>query len=286
MISTDQKITNPHITSDRVRSVPLARAGFQILRDADVVCTGIDERTVMRDWGDGISATILLFWVTHGRVGLGTRQDAVFAEPGELLIVSPPCRKDLFTEDQPLRALWLHVAATSRWRDLLYDQPRRLQSRALSMLDPMLEGMLTESVRNDADGHEACRLLAGLFLHYVRREVGIESDPAQRETKERLSKLWLAVNGDLAGAWSLERMAGTLHVSTGHCHRLVAQHYGVTPMEMLRKLRLERAAELLLSSNSTLDRIAEMVGYGSAYAFSKAFLQRFGCRPGAYRRKG
>ena len=140
-----------------------------------------------------------------------------------------------------LRALWLHVADTPRRADLQGNRPTSRRSRVLDMLDPVLEGMLTESVRHDADGREACRLLAGLFLHYVRREVGVEADPAQREVRERLSQLWLAVNADLSGDWPLERMAGAVHVSTGHCHRLVTQHYGVTPMEILRKLRLERA---------------------------------------------
>lgn len=277
-------MSSSDLHGSRVRSVPTASIGLEDFRNAGVVSSGVDERLSWQLWGEGLSPTHLLFWVTRGHLGVRLGTSAVFATAGQVLFVPPCCAKLLFTEDEPLRGLWLHARDAACWGMLRGTGPVVRQSVCVERIDPLFESILAESHGHDRDSSEACRLLARALLHYVRREVGSERDPFQRETRERLAELWQAMNANLAATWSLTWMASRLHISVGHCHRLVLQQYGITPMQMLRKLRLERAAELLLSSDATLDRIAQLVGYGSAYALSKAFLKHFGQRPGAYRR--
>ncbi len=55
------------------------------------------------------------------------------------------------------------------------------------------------------------------------------------------------------------------------------KHYeNHTPMELLRHLRMEHAATLLMSTTQTIDMIAQQVGYRTPYAFSDAFQRHTG----------
>lgn len=55
-------------------------------------------------------------------------------------------------------------------------------------------------------------------------------------------------------------------------------------MQFLTQWRMLLAANLLRSSNSSLMRIAEKVGYQTDTAFSRAFRREFGAPPAAWRR--
>jgi AraC family transcriptional regulator len=62
------------------------------------------------------------------------------------------------------------------------------------------------------------------------------------------------------------------------------QSTGLTPHRYLRKLRLERACELLRSTALTIGEVAEAVGFRGQSHFCTAFAAERGLTPGAYRR--
>lgn len=55
------------------------------------------------------------------------------------------------------------------------------------------------------------------------------------------------------------------------------------PMEMLKEIRLRRAARLLRSTDLPVKSVAGQVGYASRSYFSRAFKAHFGADPAAYR---
>jgi len=61
------------------------------------------------------------------------------------------------------------------------------------------------------------------------------------------------------------------------------QKTGRSPQQYLQQLRLDRAKELLCSSNLPIGEIALSVGYTDLYMFSRAFKTQIGCSPTAYR---
>ena len=54
-------------------------------------------------------------------------------------------------------------------------------------------------------------------------------------------------------------------------------------MDLLRELRLRRAAQMLKSSQAPVKAVAQAVGYGSRSYFSRAFKAFYGIDPAAYR---
>lgn len=59
--------------------------------------------------------------------------------------------------------------------------------------------------------------------------------------------------------------------------------YGSGPIELLRTIRMRRAAELLARSDLPVKRVAGMVGYHSRTYFSRAFRAEHGLPPDAFR---
>lgn len=67
--------------------------------------------------------------------------------------------------------------------------------------------------------------------------------------------------------------------------RTFAAHIGVTPAVYLRRRRLERAIELILTTHLPIRVVADQVGYRSASALNHAWKERFSLSPMAWRRQ-
>jgi AraC-like DNA-binding protein len=85
-------------------------------------------------------------------------------------------------------------------------------------------------------------------------------------------------------AWTLDELAKTAGTSRSVLAERFAQLVGSSPMQYLTQWRMLLAANLLRSSNSSLMRIAEEVGYQTDTAFSRAFRREYGAPPAAWRR--
>jgi transcriptional regulator GlxA family with amidase domain len=60
---------------------------------------------------------------------------------------------------------------------------------------------------------------------------------------------------------------------------------GKSPAKVVCLLRLERAAALLLRSNFSIRKVADIYGFANPYHFSDRFKQEFGMSPRAMRRE-
>jgi AraC family transcriptional regulator len=68
-----------------------------------------------------------------------------------------------------------------------------------------------------------------------------------------------------------------------HFHRIFRGLVGETPLEMHRRLRLERAAWALVQSERPITRLAFEAGYETHESFTRAFAAAFGASPKEFR---
>ena len=69
-----------------------------------------------------------------------------------------------------------------------------------------------------------------------------------------------------------------------HFRRLFKEIYGMSPIKYINEIRTERARGLIANSNLSLSRIAEKVGYGDVYYFSRVFKKIVGISPSVYKK--
>ncbi len=84
---------------------------------------------------------------------------------------------------------------------------------------------------------------------------------------------------------TMEELADYVCLSEKHLCRLFRREYGVPPQKYLLKLRMEKAAEMLKTTDFSVKSIALSVGYPSQLSFSEMFRRFWGISPSDYRRK-
>ena len=82
----------------------------------------------------------------------------------------------------------------------------------------------------------------------------------------------------------LDALAKLACLSPYHFHRVFRGMLGETPLELLRRLRLERAAHTLLRADDPVKMVAFAAGYETHEAFTRAFRAAFGEAPSQFRR--
>jgi AraC family transcriptional regulator len=83
----------------------------------------------------------------------------------------------------------------------------------------------------------------------------------------------------------LRDLADHVCLSRFHFHRIFQALVGETVGEVIRRLRLERAATRLRTSQTPITELAFEAGYATHEAFIRAFRAAFGCTPSALRRR-
>lgn len=101
--------------------------------------------------------------------------------------------------------------------------------------------------------------------------------------KRFLEKLYAYLESNLDNCELNVNMLGReLGFSRTNFYRKVKALTGVSPTDLLRVYRLNRAAELLLSREFTVGEVAEKIGFVSQSHFSSLFRKHFGVSPRAY----
>lgn len=113
----------------------------------------------------------------------------------------------------------------------------------------------------------------------------LENEPNLSDNQNaKVQYLLEYINQHYAEDIHLDDMAKKAFVSKYHLIRVFEQATGVTPYTYLTLKRINQAKILLRSTNLSIDEIAEYVGFLGAKAFIRAFKQKTGKTPGAYRR--
>ncbi|HEY8470657.1 MAG TPA: AraC family transcriptional regulator [Longimicrobiales bacterium] len=86
-------------------------------------------------------------------------------------------------------------------------------------------------------------------------------------------------------ALDLHALAARACLSPFHFHRIFRGMVGETPLELSRRLRLERAAWQLIHTDRGVTEIAFDAGYETHEGFTRAFRAHYGTSPSGFRRR-
>jgi len=104
----------------------------------------------------------------------------------------------------------------------------------------------------------------------------------KRVARERVERARELLGRDLVNPMTLESLGQEVGCSPFYLSRMFSREVGLTIPQYLRKLRMERAAELLRTGRYNVTEAAIEVGYSSLSHFSKAFCETIGCCPVLY----
>ncbi len=142
---------------------------------------------------------------------------------------------------------------------------------------------LKSAFRGERDVRAAVSLVIATMWSFVS-----SLDETQREKRgdgnsTALARFHSALENLDAGPRTLDSLARQAGVSRGHLIKIVRERLGRTPMELVWRERVKRAAKLLSETGLSLAEIADQTGFAHAYHLSRRFRQQFGRAPRQWR---
>lgn len=101
---------------------------------------------------------------------------------------------------------------------------------------------------------------------------------------QRIKELLSYIQEHFCEKTSVSHMASNIHISERECYRLFRSSLGITPMEFILSLRLQKAQELLMYTDKSILEVALETGFGTSSYFGKIFKRYHHITPGDYRR--
>jgi len=168
----------------------------------------------------------------------------------------------------------------------------QVRSRA-ALRDPAIEA-LAACLRHKMSGGGQC---SRLCFEYVGASIAIRLFEAYgdgitfRSVQRGLSghrqrRVMEFIDAHLNENIGLAALAAEAGLSTHHFGKVFKASFGVPPCQYVRRRRIHRAKELLLSDQQSISEIAHAVGFCSHSHLSDVFRKLIGMTPSEFRKKG
>lgn len=217
-----------------------------------------------------------LIGVESGAFDYDTGREKGHALPGQLLLVAPhqPCWRSATITPFTYHVLQWRWDDDANWQAGLW--PIRDTNRLFA------DYALLRPLFNRADEWAPMRienLLEDILMlawetRYEPQEI---NDPTMRQAAQLLRQR--------AGqAFAMSEVSNEVGLRPVQFTRRFRRAHGVTPIEYLTHLRLEKARHLLIETDEALDEIAHQCGWSSGYYLSDVYKTAYGLAPGKFRR--
>lgn len=219
-----------------------------------------------------------------------------------------------FVNTGVLHGAWPEGAEICRLRSIVF-HPRLVGGSVDSILwQKYLEPLLTDPCRSfvhftEAEGWEreaACAIreawqicvdeepgfefgvreqLSRLILLLFQNGPAAEKKPSEKALRdgERIKTMLHYIQEHYAEELTLSKIAQSAAVSENECLRCFRSMIGSTPIQYVKQVRIQRAAELLTATDRTVSDIGGACGFQEMSYFAKTFRELKGCTPKKYR---
>lgn len=227
---------------------------------------------------------------SHTLHSYGAKNDPIpDCQPAALKLASLMSGSDQ-SESGQLTALCAHLRIGLRGASDIIDvirEPMVEDVSSPSSMRPALQALLCEVSQPSLGSRALIRaLLMQCVIVMLRKRLNEEESALRWMAALADPSIWGALKRMLdkpGDPHSVESLAEAVGMSRAAFAKRFADAYGSGPMELLRDLRMRRAGQLLEKSDLPVKRIADLVGFTSRSAFTRAFEAKTGQSPRNFR---
>ncbi|NRA36856.1 MAG: AraC family transcriptional regulator [Planctomycetes bacterium] len=282
------------------RFAPIHNDVFVSWRKLGIVRSGISHLRPGYRMGRQMPQQQMMILTTGGcGYAHGATQDHEWKlEPGSLFMSGPRmpvafgCHEQHEQQKQHWDIYWWYVEGHSENTLSYYHQ----DCESTKILSASMEALFAETgdiERNrewsleaeQADINTRSILLSDVIAHYLAEFIRTPVNQVLNTQKQQLMVLWREVDRNLHKDWSIGDFAAFLQVSTATLQRWMKKYYHTSCHQMLIERRMQRACQLLLHTDYSLESIAELLAYCDGFTFSNAFKLKYGVSPSHYRKQ-
>ena len=112
-------------------------------------------------------------------------------------------------------------------------------------------------------------------------EIGKNADEVATPREDAfLDRLYAVIDSHMHNSdISVEDIGLEIGLSRVQLYRKVKALTGISPVELMRKIRLNKAREMLLTTEKNISEVAYEVGFSAPSYFTKCFKEEFGQLP-------
>lgn len=112
-----------------------------------------------------------------------------------------------------------------------------------------------------------------------------QTQPYAETLDPRIDQVKTLIDTHIHQTLTIKSLAESVNLSPSRFNGLFKAQLGVPPMQYIESRRLQRAAELLLSTSKRIQDIADELGYENQFYFSTRFKKHVGMSPQNYRKQ-
>lgn len=157
---------------------------------------------------------------------------------------------------------------------ILYSEPGKAANTAKLLHES------TERIYGAKNAGEVKRYVLKLLVILANSNKERTNDKNQSFVGSMLGYLELHYKNDI----SLDELADEFHVSKNYVTRLLKRYTGKSFSENVLRIRMNKAVELITSTDYSISRVGDLVGYHDTSYFIQVFKKQMGVTPNDYKR--
>lgn len=150
-----------------------------------------------------------------------------------------------------------------------------------SEISQTFNALHADMLKRRALGWVAAAATIHRLIVQVAMQVSSDGSKVSNEVTSRIADL---IEDRVFSEIDFKSLADELGISTATFRRKCVSHLGLAPKNYQLQLRLERAKELLTTTNRSVQDVAMSVGYEDSFYFSRLFFKREGHTPTDFRK--
>lgn len=224
----------------------------------------------------------------HGEISIDGRTFKVGA--GQAFIVSSPGNYHYYFPKDAEKWEFLYLTLYGNEAKRCWDYVKETDNQIVRFHPESTPIKLLKKIYDDAKERKITNAYEGssIAYHFIMELYVYLSnlDKLMEDWSEGIIRAALFARNYYQEDISSDEMAEASQLSKYHFSRLFKKETGVTPVQYLTNIRLQKATELLQHTKYTVDEIAQLVGYKNANYLSKVTRKQIGKSPGQIRQDG
>lgn len=241
------------------------------------------------NWSNGrILEEYQIIYITDGSGKLETRQGNYVIHPGTILFIYPgmwhryrPDKKTGWKEH--------YIGFHGEFTGNIFQEQYITKQKPLMYIgfqDILIKQFfdVIEIVKDEKPGYQ--QVCSGITLHLISNILSINKNRefSGRDIERKIRRACIYLRENLHNEVNIEQLAGDVHVGYSHFRRVFKKYTGLSPAQYHLKLRLQKAKELLITTNLSVKQIAYDMGFQSNYYFTRIFTRKMGVPPTGIRK--